>query len=392
MQMQVVNTLRIDTFDEFAEWLRILDERAVATVQTKEINQYSIEQTHKAKARIFIFARLFWFLFDWTIGFLIGFAREIKTCKFIKNHLSENERLLWKTGDGKAKILAQARRNFGQNQFSDIFKIRTRFFNKNSAFIQKLCESVANAPALDAAYNVNGNYGLNGVKFVPKLGKPDFWAKLHLNCPDGHAVRARHDFAIEYIVDFFKNRNDGRILEVACGPGQPVILALAELKKLGIRVETVLTDFSDEALTLARERAEQVGVKDQISFIQAPFVRLPKVLAKEKFDLVLAVGINDYLEDKASIRLTGICLDFLDPDGDGEVLISNMNRTRRGSRSMSKIFNWDIIYRKPEELGRLAKKAGAGQVKLYQVDPWGIHLVASLKVASGWLWEKIDRR
>jgi ubiquinone/menaquinone biosynthesis C-methylase UbiE len=72
----------------------------------------------------------------------------------------------------------------------------------------------------------------------------------------------------------------GRVADLGCGHGASVILmaqAFPKSKFLGI-------DYHESSIAVARERAKQAGVADQIRFE----VATPRVLAtsKEKFDLV----------------------------------------------------------------------------------------------------------
>ena len=74
--------------------------------------------------------------------------------------------------------------------------------------------------------------------------------------------------------------NGGRVADIGCGHGASVILmaqAFPKSKFLGI-------DYHESSIAVARERAQQAGVADQIRFE----VATPRALAnrKEKFDLV----------------------------------------------------------------------------------------------------------
>jgi ubiquinone/menaquinone biosynthesis C-methylase UbiE len=74
--------------------------------------------------------------------------------------------------------------------------------------------------------------------------------------------------------------NGGRVADLGCGHGASVILMAQAFPKS----EFVGIDYHESSIALARERAKQAGVADQIRFE----VATPRVLAssKEKFDLV----------------------------------------------------------------------------------------------------------
>jgi ubiquinone/menaquinone biosynthesis C-methylase UbiE len=74
--------------------------------------------------------------------------------------------------------------------------------------------------------------------------------------------------------------NGGRVADLGCGHGASVILMAQAFPKSTF----VGIDYDESAIAVARERAQQAGVADQIRF----GVATPRVLAssKEKFDLV----------------------------------------------------------------------------------------------------------
>jgi ubiquinone/menaquinone biosynthesis C-methylase UbiE len=74
--------------------------------------------------------------------------------------------------------------------------------------------------------------------------------------------------------------NGGRVADVGCGHGASAILMAQAFPKS----EFVGIDYHESSITVARERAKQAGVADQVRFEVAS----PRVLAdsKEKFDLV----------------------------------------------------------------------------------------------------------
>jgi 2-polyprenyl-3-methyl-5-hydroxy-6-metoxy-1,4-benzoquinol methylase len=144
-------------------------------------------------------------------------------------------------------------------------------------------------------------------------------------------------------------------------------------KGCGQKVELILTDVRKESLALAAKRAEQAGVADQVSCERISFLKLADHFAEQSFDIVEACGILDYLPDDRAVALIQFALSALKDDG--QIIISNMSRTR-AANLLLKMYNWPIIYRTPEEFGRLIEKAGGRNIKVY-VEPWGIHPVAT---------------
>ena len=94
----------------------------------------------------------------------------------------------------------------------------------------------------------------------------------------------------------------------------------------------------------------------------------------EKFDLVEACGILDYLDGRPLSFLLKFALgDILKETG--AIIVSNMAKTR-AANLLRKMYNWEIVYREQDELGRLIEEAGGKNIKIF-VEPWGIHPVAT---------------
>jgi ubiquinone/menaquinone biosynthesis C-methylase UbiE len=99
----------------------------------------------------------------------------------------------------------------------------------------------------------------------------------------------------------------GRVADLGCGHGASVILmaqAFPKSKFVGI-------DYHESSIVVARERAKQAGVTDQIRFE----VATPRVLAssKEKFDLVCFM---DSLHDMGDpLEAVWASLQAMAPDG-----------------------------------------------------------------------------
>jgi 2-polyprenyl-3-methyl-5-hydroxy-6-metoxy-1,4-benzoquinol methylase len=82
------------------------------------------------------------------------------------------------------------------------------------------------------------------------------------------------------------------ILDVGCGSGRfAVDLAVRGAEVTGL-------DFAEGMLTLARQRAETEGVADRCEFLNEDFLAWDP---RRHFDLVLAMGVFDYVKDAAPL-------------------------------------------------------------------------------------------
>jgi ubiquinone/menaquinone biosynthesis C-methylase UbiE len=94
---------------------------------------------------------------------------------------------------------------------------------------------------------------------------------------------------IEKTKETLEGMQDFTVLDVGCGSGRNS----AMFANLGAR-RVVGIDFSAPMLELAREYARAAGVVEQCEFIQADFLDYP---FQETFDVVVALGVFDYIAD-----------------------------------------------------------------------------------------------
>ena len=314
----------------------------------------------------------FWFGFEHTIGWLLAEYIELKSYRIALQSLSQPEAFVGSNSNSE-DLLTQVRQGFGSKRATKLFQMRTRGFNASSPLMQHFCENVALAEALDDVYNARGSFSLNGQRIYPLTAPPDSWSDFYLNCPNAQAVRNRY----RQVARLYEQFGGGRTLSIACGSAQPLIHAIHALKMNGQSqgVELVLTDISQTSLDIARQRAEQAKITDQVSYHKASFASLPKLFAGEKFDVVEACGILDYLPDEHVVALVRFALASLTKEG--RIIVSNMSETR-GAQLLRKTYNWSIRYRTPERLGQLIKAAGGKDIEVF-IEPWGIHPVATAK-------------
>jgi len=98
---------------------------------------------------------------------------------------------------------------------------------------------------------------------------------------------------IEKTLETFEDLEDFSVLDVGCGSGRNCALFV----ECGAR-RVVGVDFSAPMLELAREYTRQKRVADQCEFIQADFLEHP---FGETFDMVVALGVFDYVADPARV-------------------------------------------------------------------------------------------
>ena len=312
----------------------------------------------------------FWLCFEWTIGWLLAEYIKSKSLKIVLEDLKQRGETISDNGREMDQKLTKARYAFGSKRIAKLFQLKTRGFNYSSPLMQHFCKYVAQAEALDDVYNALGSFSLNGKRVYPKSASPDLWSRFYLGCPNAQAVRNRY----RLVARLYEQFGSGRTLSIACGSAQSLIHTTHALKENGSDrgIKLFLTDISEDSLALAYGRAIEAGIEDQVSCHRISFLGLLKKFAGEKFDIIEACGILDYLSDDNAVTLLKFALRSLDDNG--KIIVSNMNKTR-GANLLRKMYNWEINYRSPEELSQLINRAGGKEVKVY-IEPWEIHPVA----------------
>jgi 2-polyprenyl-3-methyl-5-hydroxy-6-metoxy-1,4-benzoquinol methylase len=152
------------------------------------------------------------------------------------------------------------------------------------------------------------------------------------------------------------------ILDIGCGSGVYSI----ELARRGAR-RVLGLDFSEPMLEIARRAAREAGVEGAIEFRRAEF--LAHDLGGETFDVSIAMGVFDYLEEAAPFltkmsRLTR-----------GKVLASfpKFSLVRGSARRLRYRLTrrGDVFYYTADDLARLALLAGLKQHRLVRLDSSG---------------------
>jgi SAM-dependent methyltransferase len=74
-------------------------------------------------------------------------------------------------------------------------------------------------------------------------------------------------------------------------------------------------------------------------------------ISRNKFDLIYASGIFDYLKDDLARSLASALVDFLAVGG--KLIIANFTPTNAGRAYMEAVMDWNLIYRSEKELADL---------------------------------------
>ncbi|WP_374411816.1 class I SAM-dependent methyltransferase [Hydrogenophaga sp.] len=153
-----------------------------------------------------------------------------------------------------------------------------------------------------------------------------------------------------------------RILNVGCGPAgelQRLVAAGTPVDHLDVS----LVDFSEETLTYASERLDEVarqhahpGLKitlrhESVHQMLKRSAREADVPQAEQFDYIYCAGLFDYLADKACSRLIAYFERHLRPGG--RLLVTNVHSANPERFWMEHFLEWYLIYRDEQGTAQL---------------------------------------
>jgi release factor glutamine methyltransferase len=112
------------------------------------------------------------------------------------------------------------------------------------------------------------------------LGTVEFAGQVFLCDKRGLVPRPETEQLVEKIADCRLQTADCRILDVGTGSG---VIALSLAAKF-LRAKVTATDISDDALDLARENAERLGLTDRVTFLKSELL----TCVTDVYDLIVA--------------------------------------------------------------------------------------------------------
>lgn len=145
----------------------------------------------------------------------------------------------------------------------------------------------------------------------------------------------------------------------------------------------VLVDSDAEALAFARQRLDRLS--DRCQFVRG---RVPRVLtapalrdASGQFDLIVAGGLFDYLQDDWAIATLRLARRMIAPNG--RLILSNIAAGNPFRAWLEYLAEWTLIEREPEDLGRLLAAADFPSEHLHiSRDSSGLALMADVRMAG----------
>ncbi|HEY6411308.1 MAG TPA: class I SAM-dependent methyltransferase [Ktedonobacteraceae bacterium] len=222
--------------------------------------------------------------------------------------------------------------------------------------------------ALDKPLGYAGDYGVNEMLFDNKENGLSPLAKLlshyALNTGPAKAHRNRMPWAHAHLWQKMRDTAEKsmRVLSFACGPER----ILREFSLQGGTCEITLCDADNRALEYCRRDfnkiARKTGASVPIHPVELSATRLLKDPTSvealqqptngEGYDMILVLGLLDYLPAPAVTNLIDILTTLLKPGGD--ILLTNVHSRNPWRSFMEYIGEWRVIAREEREFSDLA--------------------------------------
>lgn len=192
----------------------------------------------------------------------------------------------------------------------------------------------------------------------------------------GRAVKARLEAIKEKlprIIEECRSQREILIGNLGSGPGRDIIDVFSAYHKNALDVKSIHIDRDRLALEKGERMAEVKGVRDQIEFIEANFL---KYKPTKKFDIALLIGVLCSLESETCVRILKRIKRLLKKDS--YIVVSNVSKKMLKEDPFTcylmSLGNWRLVFKNEEELKTIFKKAGYIWKGCF-TDSYGFHLM-----------------
>ncbi|MFZ3058028.1 MAG: class I SAM-dependent methyltransferase [Minisyncoccales bacterium] len=160
-----------------------------------------------------------------------------------------------------------------------------------------------------------------------------------------------------------------RLVSLACGSAESAIEIIAEAKAKNKIIRAKFVDIDGGAIERAKVFAKHYGVEDQIEMYKGSIYDMFDLCREFKPQIVEMIGFLDYISQEEAISVVSKIRDILEPNG---FLITCNIHPNIEQHFLKWVINWPMVYRRPEGLGDVAKKAGFTEYRLIY-EPLKVH-------------------
>lgn len=186
-----------------------------------------------------------------------------------------------------------------------------------------------------------------------------------LATPGSKAMRSRKELCVHEISKILigksKKSSNVSLMDLGCGSGRD-ILEIEERLPLGNNVNCLLIDQDEEALKYSQKVLS--GHKEQVKFKKLNLLRIvagEKYAANRygKYDVIMCIGLYDYMKEEDSIKLTRTIYSMLN-DG-GVAVISNWDISNPSRAELEWVCDWYLFHRSEDDMKNIVHEAGIPQ-------------------------------
>lgn len=159
---------------------------------------------------------------------------------------------------------------------------------------------------------------------------------------------------------------EAQILSLGCGPSRELV----EFLRAQTSHEICITGIDRDPRALEHAARSLTAPDSRLELLQSDILRY---VPEQRYDLIWAAGLFDYLPDKLFVRTLRRYGRALRPGG--EIVIGNFRPDHSSQNYMELVGDWSVIYRTSGQLVRLALASGfpPGSFEVGQ-EPEGINL------------------
>lgn len=175
------------------------------------------------------------------------------------------------------------------------------------------------------------------------------------------AMRLRKEFCVKKIISIIKKiyrkkQKPVTLLDIGSGPARDVLEIFENAGTMPI--SAVLIDQDEQALNHSKGLLS--SYLNKVEFKKTNLLRLiagEKYNARKfgKFDIILCVGMYDYLEEKSAEKLTRSIFPMLNEGG--KILIANWDISNPSRTEMEWVCDWYVFHRTKKDMLKILKAA-----------------------------------
>ena len=185
-------------------------------------------------------------------------------------------------------------------------------------------------------------------------------SSVSLNSPSTRAVRNRLNFIVNKIDKLVENQADAEILSVACGHCRE--FGLCQDFKAHQPKRFIAMDQDEESLQIVKKDYSQLGISPTYGSVTS---LLKNKGPEGKFDLVYALGLYDYLNQRLAQKLTQNLFKRL--HSGGEMIVANFMPDILDIGYMESFMAWELIFRDQDQMEDLKNLIDPTEIAEYSV-------------------------